>query len=135
MSFHKPKVFRSTAGCCICKAKSSRWVCVLPLLWTISCSCFGKKTDPYFWGYYGILVCKTLHFWFISLFSCFHLYIFTVKLLIPLLWILNCYCFIFDIFFIIIYSYQGKKMLHSLILEEGSHIKKCTHSLSTIIII
>lgn len=25
-SFHKPKVYRSTAGCCICKAKSSRWV-------------------------------------------------------------------------------------------------------------
>lgn len=25
-SFHKPKVYRSTAGCCICKAKSSRYV-------------------------------------------------------------------------------------------------------------
>ena len=24
MSFHKPKVYRSVAGCCICKAKSSR---------------------------------------------------------------------------------------------------------------
>nr|XP_027236327.1 uncharacterized protein LOC113827629 isoform X2 [Penaeus vannamei] len=25
-SFHKPKVYRSTTGCCICKAKSSRYV-------------------------------------------------------------------------------------------------------------
>lgn len=27
-SFHKPKVYRSTQGCCICKAKSSRLVCI-----------------------------------------------------------------------------------------------------------
>lgn len=29
-SFHKPKVYRSTTGCCICKAKSSRWAFFCP---------------------------------------------------------------------------------------------------------
>ena len=30
-AFHKPKIFRSHTGCCICKAKSSRYVLVEPL--------------------------------------------------------------------------------------------------------
>lgn len=46
-SFHKPKVYRSTTGCCICKAKSSRYVCLqfmlhfgfshVVLIWWVLC--------------------------------------------------------------------------------------------------
>ena len=36
-AFHKPRIFRSHAGCCICRAKSSRWARQLYRQLSLSC--------------------------------------------------------------------------------------------------